>query len=306
MTTKTTQMDGFRFRKLSAALGAEIMDLDLSQSISPTTVSALRQCWLDHQVLLVRNQQLKPTDQIRFSEYFGVVDDYPLVHFQHPDESKLMVLTNAPSNDKTSTSKNAGARWHTDLSFTPNPATASLLYCRQLPDLGSDTLFANQYLAYQSLSPLLQDWLKTLEAVHELFSGRTDALDERMLEMKKAHAKVAQPMIRLHPETNKLALYINPSITHQIVGLSKEESEGLLKYLGTHCVRHEYIYRHSWQKDDLLMWDNRCLLHLAVQDYEQTRLMHRTTITGQSCGRILDNSYKVNAPSAQKTWIENS
>ena len=290
MAITTTSPTGYEVRRLSAALGAEIIGIDLRQPLDAATVAALRRTWLENQVLLFRGQEFGAAEQIRFSEYFGPVDDYPLVHFRHPDNAKLMLLTNAPVKGTTSTSRNAGARWHTDLSFTARPATASLLHAQRIPEIGGDTMFANQYLAFDKLSPLLREIIEPLHAVHELFSGRSEPLDARMLEMKAVHPRVAHAMVRIHPETRRPALYVNPSITTEIVGLTREESAGLLDFLRGHSVREEFLYRHVWRKGDFIMWDNRCLLHMAVQDYgnDQVRLMHRTTITGEPCGRVIE------------------
>jgi taurine dioxygenase len=300
----------FEIRRLSHALGAEVVGLDVSQPLHPEQLQALRALWLEHQVLLFRNQTISPLEHIRFTECFGQVDDYPLVHFRHPDHAQLMVLSSDPGAGSKSTSRAAGERWHTDLSFTTRPATASMLHAQKLPAVGGDTMFANQYSALQALSPALRRVIEPLETVHELFSGRGDfkSLDlTKMLEMRAANPPVAQPMIRVHAETGRPALYVSPSLSSRIVGMTAEESAGLLAHIKQVSVSPQFVYRHTWRVGDLLMWDNRCLLHIAVQDYDksQHRLMYRTTITGAPCGRLLEETASA-APSVQQIAVANS
>jgi taurine dioxygenase len=302
----------FELRRLSHALGAEVIGLDLAEPLDEHTVGRLRKAWLDHHVLLFRDQALSPADHIRFTEYLGPVDDYPLVHFRHPDNPKLMVLSSDPGKGNKSTTRAAGQRWHSDLSFTPRPATGSMLHAQRIPPIGGDTMFANQIMAYEALSPAMRRMIEPLETVHELFSKRTDLAEldaAKMREMKLANPPVAQPMVRVHPETGRPALYVSPSLSTRIVGMTVEESAGLLDFLSRHCTRHEFVYRHVWRNGDLVLWDNRCLLHIAVQDYDRDslRLMHRTTITGEPCGRLLgDENVTAAAPSAQQVALANS
>jgi taurine dioxygenase len=299
-----------KLRRLSHALGAEVLDIDLRQPLSPDRIAEIRAAWMQHQVLLFRDQAITPAQQIRFTEQFGPVDDYPLVHFRHPDHPQLMVLSSDPGTGSKSTSRAAGERWHTDLSFTTRPATASMLHAQKIPSIGGDTMFANQYLAYEALSPTLQQVIEPLETVHELFSGRADfkALDvTKMLEMRAANPPVAQPMVRVHPETGRPALYVSPSLSSRIVGMTTEESAGLLAHIKQVCVNPQIIYRHQWRVGDLLIWDNRCLLHIAVQDYDKRehRLMYRTTITGAPCGRLLEEAGSA-LPSPTQVAVANS
>ncbi len=185
-----------------------------------------------------------------------------------------------------------------------------MLHAQKLPSVGGDTMFANQYLAYEALSPTLRKVIEPLETVHELFSGRADfkSLDvAKMMEMRAANPPVAQPMVRIHPETGRPALYVSPSLSSRIVGMTVDESAGLLSHLKQVSVNPQFVYRHSWRVGDLLMWDNRCLLHIAVQDYDKRehRLMYRTTITGEPCGRLLEET-GVALPSPTQVAVANS
>jgi len=289
----------FEVRRLSLALGAEVSGLDLTSAIPADTMARLRKTWLEHHVLVFRGQLLSPAEQIRFSEYFGQVDDYPLVPLQHPQHPQLMVLNSVVPKGGKSTNNKVGARWHSDLSFTTRPATASLLHSQEIPPLGGDTLFANQYMAYDSLSPLLRQIIDPLSAACEVFSSRSDTKDIDMAKiaaMRAANPPVAQPMVRVHPETGRKALYVSPSQTTHIVGMTPEEGAGILQHLFRQCTKPDFVYRHQWRVHDLVIWDNRCLLHIAMHDYgSEVRRMHRTTITGAPCGRLLDD---VVAPAA--------
>jgi len=299
-----------KLRRLSHALGAEVLDIDLRQPLSADRVAEIRAAWMQHQVLLFREQAITPAQQIVFTEQFGPVDDYPLVHFRHPEHPQLMVLSSDPDAGSRSTSRAAGERWHTDLSFTMRPATASMLHAQKIPSVGGDTMFANQYLAYEALSPMLRRVIEPLETVHELFSGRAEfkTLDvAKMMEMRAANPPVAQPMVRVHPETGRAALYVSPSLSSRIVGMSADESAGLLSHIKQVCVSPQFVYRHRWCVGDMLLWDNRCLLHIAVQDYDKRehRLMYRTTITGEPCGRPLEEALAA-MPSPTQLAVANS
>jgi len=280
-------------KRLSYGLGAEVSGIDLRQPLDEATIAAIRDAWLDHQVLVFRNQDISPDEQIRFSRYFGPVEDYPLVHYRLDGHPEIFLLTNRDSAGKPSETRNAGRHWHSDLSFTAKPALGSLLRCVKIPSVGGDTLFANQYMAYDTLSPAFQAILEPLSAVHELFSKTKDLknLDQgQVRDMKKANPRIAQPVVRVHPETGRKALYVSVAVTTQILGLSEEESDAILEFLFRHQTQVQFTYRHRWQPHDIVMWDNRCTLHMAVPDHnhQEPRLMYRTTISGTPSGQILN------------------
>lgn len=278
---------------LSYGLGAEIRGVDLSRPLDPDTVGAIRRAWLEHGVLLLRDQDIAPEDHIRFSRYFGPVEDYPLVHYRHPEHPEIFLLSNRDGEGRPAQTRNAGRHWHSDLSFTARPALGSVLRCLKIPDVGGDTIFANQYLAYETLSPAFRAFIDPLEAVHELFSKTKDLknLDQGQIrDMKKANPRIVQPVVRVHPETGRKALYVSIAVTTGIIGLDEEESDAVLGFLFAHQTQVQFTYRHRWRPNDILMWDNRCTLHMAVpdNDHRQVRLMHRTSISGTPCGRVLD------------------
>lgn len=278
---------------LTSAIGAEIRGVDLGKEQSSDTVKQIRTAWLTHQVLLFRDQLLSPEEHVRFSRCFGLVEEYPLVHYRLPGHPEVFLLSNEPdAQGKPSETRNAARHWHSDLSFTARPSTGALLRCVKAPRVGGTTMWANQTLAYSTLSASFRGLLDGLMAVHELFSKTKDLknLDQGQIrDMKRSNPRIAQPVVRVHSETGRPALYVSEAVTTQIIGMHRDESDALLDFLFEHQVRPEYTMRHQWRPGDIVMWDNRCTLHQAVADHDhsESRVMHRTTLTGEPCGRVL-------------------
>jgi len=286
-----------QIRPLSYALGAEVSGVDLARPVDKATQAAIRKAWLEHLVIVFRGQALTPDRQIAFGRMFGELDDHKSVPFyRHPEHPEIYLITNKKIGGKESQTKDTGRLWHSDHSFTTHPTMASMLYCLEIPPVGGTTLFSNMVRAYETLSPTLRSVLDGLEAVHSLehYSARnpyfTARDPEQIRKMNELSPPVAQPVVRVHPETGRKALYISEGQTQRFVGMSEAESAGLLQFLFAHCARPEFTYRHAWKVDDMLMWDNRSTNHLAVHDYshEQTRHMHRLTVLGTPCGRALE------------------
>jgi taurine dioxygenase len=274
---------------LSWAIGAEIRGVDMRRPLAAADVARVRRAWLDHLILLFRGQDITPEQHIRFSRCFGPIEEYPLVHYQLPGHPEIFLLSNEPKDGKPSETRNAARHWHSDLSFTTNPSTGALLRCVKIPRIGGTTMWANQYMAYETLSPAFQRLIEPLSAVHELFSKTRDLqnLDQgQVRDMKTANPRVIQRVVRTHPETGRKALYVSVAVTTHIVGMSQDESDAILEFLFAHQTRLEFTYRHQWQPNDIVMWDNRCTLHMAVADHDhsESRVMQRTTITGEPCG----------------------
>lgn len=280
------------FRPLSWALGAEVSGLDLRKPLTPEQVATLRQGWLQHQVLLFRGQDIGPQEHLDLSRHFGPVEPYPLVHYRLPEHPEIFLLTNEPVNGQPSQTRNAGRHWHSDLSFTTRPSTGAILRCVKIPHVGGTTMWANQYLAYETLTPAFRALIDDLHAVHELFSKTRDLhrLDQKQIgDMKRANPPVVQPVVRVHRETGRKALYVSEAVTTRIIGMSQEESDAILEFLFRHQTQVEFTYRHQWLPGDLVMWDNRCTLHQVVadNDHSEWRTMQRSTITGEPCGQLL-------------------
>jgi taurine dioxygenase len=285
---------------LTTAIGAEIRGVDLRRQQDPQTVAEIRAAWMAHQVLLFRDQDVTPEEHLAFSRHFGLVEQYPLVHYRLPGHPEIFLLSNEPKDGKPSETRNAARHWHSDLSFTARPSTGALLRCLRAPRVGGTTMWANQALAYETLSPAFRAVIDPLVAVHELFSKTKDLknLDQGQIrDMKRANPRIAQPVVRVHAETGRRALYVSEAVTTQIVGMQPDESDALLAFLFRHQVRPEFTMRHQWRPHDVVMWDNRCTLHQAVADHDhaESRVMHRTTLSGDPCGQVLPEGVEPHA-----------
>ena len=273
--------DVIRVRRLAGALGAEVVGVDLS---NPTAeeMDAIRKAFVDNIVLVLRDQTLTPGQQVAFTSHFGPVRPHPLAtragREGHPE---VLVLENKAGQ--------SGARndwWHSDISFGEIPPAASVLYCLKSTEGFGDTMFCNMYAAYEQLSETLQGMLSSLTAFHD-----SSKLAERAKSSPKSGLNPIEdipppaehPVVRRHPDSGRLALYVNPYFTSSFAGMTVEESRPLLDYLNAQATRAENIYRHSWHPGDVLMWDNRCAMHYGVYDYtqDQPRLMNRTTAGGE-------------------------
>jgi taurine dioxygenase len=283
MTMLSIQRVGF-------ACGARVTGIDLSMSPSDDDIRAIHTAWLKHLVLVFPGQKLDPVALVEFTQRFGQLDDLATQPFnRHPEINEVMVITNKRTNGRPSTTYNNGQNWHTDLSYTLRPAKGTSLYCMEKPSVGGDTMFANMYLAYEALSPKMRAFLDGLEAIHDasLIQGLDERGPEVASEFRRLNPPVIHPSVRLHPESGKKALYVNERV-RQFVGLSRMESQPLVKFLCEHSVSPRFVYRHYWNVGDLVMWDNRCLVHLAVGDYDPTEIRHmiRTSTVGDYYGRL--------------------
>ena len=288
-----TASSPLKLRRLSNALGAEICDIDLTQGMSESVFGAIHNAFLQYGILLFRNQNLTREQHIDFSRRFGELDRHDaLPRDRHPDYPELLLVTNRPNPDGTpSESRYTGRSWHTDYSYTTQPALGSLLRCWQLPEVGGDTLFANQYMAYEGLSEGMKKLIADLHGIH--LSGTrkinvAQAGSVRREEVMKLNPPIAQPLVRVHPETGRKALYLGEKVK-RFDGMTEAESRPLIDYLNRHATRPEFVYRHQWRENDLLVWDNRCALHQALGDFDETQIRHleRTTVKGTPSGYVV-------------------
>jgi taurine dioxygenase len=275
-------------RRLSAGIGAEVLGVDLSAEIDAATFAAIEQAWRDHVVLLFRDQTLDHAAHIAFSRRFGPLDDHAAIpRFRDPQHPEILLVINQEINGRP---QPVGRQWHSDLSTTVRPARGSLLRAGVIPPVGGDTMFANMYLAYDTLSPAMQAMIDPLHAVHDMTVARQlrgrDPAD--LADVRRRNPPVVHPVVRVHPETGRKALYVSEMTTTGIAGMTEEESRPILDYLYRHSVRPEFTYRHRWRTGDLLAWDNRCAMHLALDDYDLRvpRHMYRTTLLGEHCGQL--------------------
>jgi taurine dioxygenase len=267
-------------RPMAGALGAEIFGVDLSRELDPDTVAAIRRVWLDHLVIFFRDQDLPPAKFLAFARCFGEVIEYPFV--KGLEEFPEIIPVVKLEHEKT----NFGGIWHSDTAYLDIPPMASTLVARELPPYGGDTLFANQYLAYETLSPGLQRLLDGLVAINS--SAKADVTKTREDRMRdRGHLDVKQefvgehPVVRTHPETDRKALYVNFAHTLRFKDMTVEESAPLLRFLFEHQKKPEFTCRFRWQVGSVALWDNRCAQHNPINDYHgHRRVMHRITLAG--------------------------
>lgn len=278
-------------RRLSNAFGVEVMDLDLRGRLDDTTIAAIRATWNEYGIVLLRDQDITPDQLIEYSRRFGELDRHEtLIQFRHPDFEELFVLSTIPVEGNPSVSENVGRHWHSDLSYTLRPPRGSIFHAQILPEVGGDTLFTSTAAAYDALSDTLKKILDPLEAVHDYM--RVENMKKRdpvlVAALGKANPPVVQPLVRPHEETGRKTLYMGEQVTRQIVGMTERESAPLLKFLAEHMVDPLFTYRQKWRKNDIIMWDNRSTMHLALADFDPSvhRYCIRTTILGKPSGYL--------------------
>ncbi|PZW46201.1 TauD/TfdA family dioxygenase [Pseudomonas sp. URMO17WK12:I2] len=277
----------FTVRPFSAAVGAEIIGLDLSRPLNDADFARVHRAHLDHNVVVFRDQRITPQQQIDFSRRFGVLQIHVLKQFLLANHPEVFIISNIVENGQPIGLGDAGKFWHSDLSYKEFPSLGSMLYAQELPEEGGDTLFASQQLAYETLPGELRQAIEGKRAAHsytaryadEVFSGiRRPTLTEAQLAEVKA---VVHPVVRTHPETGRKGLFVNENFTTHILDVAEDESRQILAELYAHSARPEFIYRHQWQDGDMVFWDNRALIHLATGcPSHLRRRMHRTTIQG--------------------------
>lgn len=284
---------GVNVEPLGYALGAAITGLDLSRDLDAADLAVVRAAWLKHLVLVFPGQNLTPEQHMRFSRNFGRLDQHASQprNYLDPEHPELLMITNKPIAGKPSDTRNTGRNWHTDLTFTLRPAKGALLLCREKPPVGGDTMWANLYLAYETLSPRMRDFVEGLEAVHDasLIKNIEQRDPEKVAELKRLNPPVVHPVVRTHPETGRKSLLIGQRI-RRFVGMSDEESDAILRFLNDHAMAPEFVYRHRWTVGDLVLWDNRCTQHIALPDFDQRQYRHmvRCSLEGEEVGRLYE------------------
>jgi taurine dioxygenase len=273
-------MDDVQIRPLSPVLGAEVIGLDLRQSLDEAVRRRVFEAFLRYHVLCFRNQALSKDQQIAFSEQFGTLErhvarnrgvDNPLVH----------MVTNLGPDGKPS-GKVDSQRWHTDKSFRSQPSLATILHAVQLPPNGGDTCFADMIGAYEALTEDEKAELAGLRVIHSWeLSQQKNGLTATPEEVADA-PPMAHPLVRLIPETGQKALFMGLHASH-FDGLPMAEGRARMAALEAHATDARFVYRHNWQPGDMLMWDNRCLLHRADANFDAAthpRVLHRTCLRG--------------------------
>ncbi|WP_083749004.1 TauD/TfdA family dioxygenase [Pelomonas sp. KK5] len=273
-----------------APLGAEVLGLDLARPLADSDFRRIHQAHLKHHVLVFREQRITPAQQVAFSRRFGPLQIHVLHQFQLPGHPEVLVVSNViDENGKPIGLGDAGVYWHSDLSYKDRPSLGSMLHAQELPAEGGDTLFANMHLAWETLPEALRRAVEGLRAEHSYLCKYEELRQRSPWRPKLSEAQIAevkpviQPVVRTHPETGRKALFVSEHFTTRIVGLPEAESRELLAQLFAHSVRPEHLYRHVWQPQDMVFWDNRSLMHLATGfPPEMRRRLNRTTIEGDA------------------------
>jgi taurine dioxygenase len=269
---------GFELHPLTACIGAEVRGVDLRADLPDATVEALEAALLAHLVLFFRDQDISPKEQVAFSRRFGDLLEHPFgpIHSEHPE---IIVLDQArPVGEGTDI-------WHSDTTYMPEPPMGSVLRAVQVPKVGGDTCFANMVAAYDALSSAMQETLEGLRAVHDIAVPVARALrfGSSKLSVEEARAQwppLSHPVVRTHPVTGHKALYVNRNATTHIEGLSERENEWLHGFLCDHVRSPSFQCRFRWEPNSIAFWDNRASQHYAIPDYDERRIMYRTTLIG--------------------------
>ena len=269
-----------KIKRIAGALGAELIGLDLTQSLSADLTKEIREVFLKNSVIFVRNQALTSQQFMNFATAMGEPIQYPFVKgfddFPHIIEVKKL------EHEKV----NFGGVWHSDTTYLEKPPMGSMLLSKEIPPFGGDTLFACQYAAYESLSDTMQGLLQGLKGINssakaDVSKTREDRIKSDGNQSLPQSFRSSHPVVRTHPETGRKALFINTAHTTGIEGLTDKESASLLSFLFEHQVKPEFTCRWAWQPDALAFWDNRCAQHNPINDYHGfRRVLHRITLQG--------------------------
>ncbi|MFK7700342.1 TauD/TfdA dioxygenase family protein [Pseudomonas caspiana] len=279
----------FEVRPFAEKVGAEIVGLDLSRPLNDADFARVHRAHLDYHVVVFRDQQITPQQQIDFSRRFGVLQIHVLKQFLLANHPEILIVSNIVENGQPLGLGDAGKYWHSDLSYKELPSLGSMLYAQELPSEGGDTLFADMHLAWDTLPEHLRKAVEGRSAVHSYTSRYRDGHNAQNWRPTLTAEQLAQvvvvshPVVRTHPENGRKALFVSEGFTTHIVGLPEDESQQILNELYAHSVRPEGVYRHKWAPNDMVFWDNRSLIHLAggTPDHLRRRL-HRTTIQGDA------------------------
>ena len=269
-----------RVTPIAGALGAEIDGVDLSRPLDTGSIRAIRQALLDHLVVFFRDQELTPSQYMAFAERFGAPVEYPMISGIEGYPFIIEIVKEADQK------VNFGGIWHADTTYLERPAMGAMLHALEVPPHGGDTIWANQYLAYETLSEPLRRFLDGITVINSSAKADVSKTREDMIEQEGRTAPRPEflsehPAVRTHPETGRRSLFLNTAHTSHFKGMTEEESAPILQYLFQHQVRPEFTCRFSWRKGSLAFWDNRCTQHNPINDYHgYRRVMRRISLAG--------------------------
>ncbi len=253
--------------RASVAMGARIAGIDLAYDCGPEVVAELRALLLEHHLLVLPGQRISALELADFGRCWGDLLTHPAT--KHRDTEHVQWIGGKDRRFKFNGGVHPfGGGWHSDMTWHATPPIVTGLHARRLPSTGGDTAFANQHLAYETLDADTRERIADLQAFHTGKVFGPDVEDS------------VHPVVRTHDETDRKGLYVNANFTKHVVGLPEDQSERLLFRLLAHATRPEFTYRHRWQLDDLVLWDNRSVMHYAIGDYDELRIMHRIVVKG--------------------------
>ena len=276
----------YEIKNNNSSLGIEILDFDYNDIFDKKRIEELRNQWLKYSIIIFKNLELSHQQLEKFSLAFGDFGDDPYIHpiVGH----KNIIEVKREANEKA---QPFGGSWHSDWSFQECPPSATLLHSKIIPPIGGDTFFINTHKAYGDLTDDIKNKIDSLIVSHSAIRPYADdgfyALEkdkDRSMKIKpspKAKEFILHPLVRTHPETRKKSLFINQVYSIAIEGMNEKDSNELLTFLFLHMDQDKYIYKHKWQENMLVMWDNRSVNHCAQGGYQgYQRLLHRTTLSG--------------------------
>jgi taurine dioxygenase len=270
----------FQIRPLSAALGAELIGLNLSAPTSDALFESVRDAWHRHLVILIRDQHLTEDDQVRFAERFGPISTSTRGHFLSKNPAIMLISNIREDGKQIGALPDGEMHFHTDQCHQERPAMATMLYSIEVPSVGGNTLFANAYTAYETLTDAIKQKIDGRKALNAY--DYDAASTQRGTKLREGIPAYWHPIVRTHPATGRKALFVNRLMTVAIEGLSDDEGEDILNTLFDHQEQRTFVYEHVWRPNDVLLWDNRCTLH-ARTDFsdKERRLMRRVAIKGE-------------------------
>ena len=273
-------MTNYEINSLTPTIGAEISGIDLSNNLNSQDLDNIYKNLIDHKVIFFRNQNLKPEDHITFAKSFGDIEPPHPIYPHVENFPEITLLENDPTNPPDTD------EWHTDVTFKTEPPFTSILYSKEIPPSGGDTLWCSLIAIYDALPENIKIELESKRAIHDMGAFRNNFSSEDNKEYsKKLNAgfekfgNAVHPVVKVHPILNKKFLYINPSFTRHIIGMDMTDSNNLLSYLFSFMTKPQYQVRFKWTPHTLALWDNRCTMHYAIGDYmPHRRVMNRITV----------------------------
>jgi alpha-ketoglutarate-dependent taurine dioxygenase len=281
---------GLAIRKLHPAIGAEVSNVDFSKPLSPDVAAEIHAAWMAHHVLVFPGQAITDEQHVAVTRHFGEPEIFhmdiikskflkEIFRVSNTDEDGNLVPPSNPIQQQLSSAK----KWHTDSSYRPSPAMGSILHGVEVSRTGGLTCFTNMHAVYEALPPKWKAKVEGRKALHDFDKlSRISGAPKQTAEERARVPAIWQPMVRSHPVSSRKSLYISPIYNDDIEGMEEAEATAFIQELAEFAGQDRFVYRHQWETDDVLMWDNRCTMHIVTpHDPMERRVMHRTTIVGE-------------------------